>query len=68
MLARLTRIGEVRGHDLDGDITIEACIVGLIDLGHAPGAEDFHDLVRTEVGTGGNGHGRSLRGETVNGS
>jgi hypothetical protein len=51
--------GQPRGENLDGDITPEAWITGLIHLAHAPGTDRGQDFVRADTGAGGKGLRRS---------
>jgi hypothetical protein len=44
---------ELRGGDLDGDVTIQTCIASPINLAHATGPSGREDLVRTEFVAGG---------------
>jgi len=41
----------MRGENLDGYGTIEACVSGPIDLAHSPGAHLRQDLIRSELCT-----------------
>ena len=49
--------GEVRGQELDGDGALQAGVLGLVDDGHAACAELAGDLIRAELGAGGERHG-----------
>src|SRR5215471_3063597 len=51
--------GESRGQHFDGDAAIQARVAGLVDFAHAAGAEERHDLVRTETHAWGEAHGRA---------
>ena len=48
--------GELAEH-LDHDLAAEPAIVRCVDLAHASGADRREDLVGTEAGSGGDGHG-----------
>ncbi len=50
-------VGEVRGQHLEGDLAPELRVDGAIDLAHAARAERGDDLVVTETGARGEGHG-----------
>ncbi len=41
--------GDKLGERLDGDVTVEACIAGLVDLAHAARADCGHDLIRSDA-------------------
>ena len=57
--AQLRITGEVLGQNLDGDVAIEARILGAIDLAHSSGAESRHDLVGAKTHADGKRHCRS---------
>jgi hypothetical protein len=45
-------VGEGGRQDLDRDVALQALVARAIDLPHATGADDSHDLVRSEPGAG----------------
>ena len=49
-LARLRVAHQRRRQDLDRDGPVEARVVGLVDLAHAPGADRRGDLVGAQAG------------------
>ena len=52
---------EMRRHDLDGDDPVEAGVLGLINLTHAPGPNRAENLVRTQTCAGLKRHELSWR-------
>jgi len=44
--------GEVRRHDLDGDVSVEHGVARAIDLTHAAGTDGSGDFIRAEAGAG----------------
>jgi hypothetical protein len=49
---------DVLGKDLEGDVARQTRIMGAVDRAHTAGAERSADLVRTESGSGHEGHGQ----------
>ena len=47
---------ELRGQDLDGDVTAQPRVESPVNLAHAAGADGRNDFVRPEPGTCGEGH------------
>ena len=45
---RLGALDEVLGKHLHGDVTLQPCVAGAIDLAHAAGADRREELVRSE--------------------
>ena len=50
-------LGEALGQHLDRDLAMQARVAGAIDLAHPARAQRSDDLVLSETGTGGEGHG-----------
>jgi hypothetical protein len=51
--------------DFDRDIAMQLRVARAIDLAHSSGAEGVLDLVRTDAGTGGQGHRRPIIGRVA---
>ena len=49
--------GELGRKDLDRDVALQSLVSGSVDLAHASGADGGNDLVGTEFGSVGDGHG-----------
>ena len=47
---------ELFRQNLQGHLSIDAGVPGLVDLSHTPGAEERKDLVRPEAGSGSDRH------------
>jgi len=54
----LEAVGESFVRDFDGDVAVEARIARAIHLAHAARADGREDLVRTQVSSGSQRHGR----------
>ena len=50
-------VGHRRLKHFDGDVAVEAGVVGAIDLAHATGTDGGRDLVRAKASTGSQRHG-----------
>jgi hypothetical protein len=57
-------MSEPTGQDLDRHISAQSGIARAVDLPHAPGPEQFHDLIRTDSGAGGKRHGGPPHGRS----